>query len=112
MHEVIQHDPIFELAYNQNQHRQLSIVFHEIFHATLFGQWYSNTNWKVAQVVVEYPQTALADRLKSQDLLCLLHPDIIVALRVYILMVKVIKKEKKNKSYFEDGRSSNQSVFG
>lgn len=37
------------------------------------------------------------------------HLGIIVALRVYILMVK--GKKKIIKSYFEDGRPSNQSVF-
>lgn len=46
-----------------------------------------------------------ADRHK-----CFSHLGIIVALRVYILMVKV-KKIIIMKSYFEDGRPSNQSVF-
>lgn len=41
---------------------------------------------------------------------CFSHLGIIVALRVYILMVKG-KKKIKIKSYFEDGRPSNQSVF-
>lgn len=42
--------------------------------------------------------------------ICFSHLGIIVALRVYILMVKV-KKIMIMKSYFEDGRPSNQSVF-
>ena len=42
--------------------------------------------------------------------ICFSHLGIIVALRVYILMVKV-KKIIIMKSYFEDGRPSNQSVF-
>lgn len=42
--------------------------------------------------------------------ICFSHLGIIVALRVYILMVK-FKKIIIMKSYFEDGRPSNQSVF-